>query len=141
VTSSVGTTTPSLTIPIIVKGLTNGNSYVFSAKAINAVGSSNPSVAPGQVVPGLVRNYGYDATAYQTIDSAYKADTHTSEIEIQAGTTVGSFVKGDSDTVVVRGGFDAAFSLSDGQPSILGKVTLSGGKSSFQNLVIRAPAP
>ena len=55
------------------------------------------------------------------------------------GAAVGPFVKGDSDTVTVKGGFDAAFSTSSGSPAILGTVTLKNGTTIFENILIGSP--
>ena len=74
---------------------------------------------------------------YQNIQNAYNEDTHTAEIQIIAGALVGSFIKNDSDTVTVKGGFDSSFSIDTDSPAILGKVELRNGKTIFQNVVIR----
>jgi M6 family metalloprotease-like protein len=137
VTSGVGTTAPSSIIPVYVSSLSNGVSYTFTAKALNDVGQSSSSFVSNTVIPGLVLNYGYDATGYQTIQNAYNADTHTSEIQIAAGATVGGLVKADSDQVLIRGGYDPSFSTYSGPPSILSKVQLKDGITRFQNVVIR----
>jgi hypothetical protein len=124
--------------PIAVTGLTNGTAYVFTVTATNDVGSGASSVNSGSVLPGVVRNAGFDSTGYQALQDAYNADTHTSEIQIVAGAQVGPFVKSESDTVTVKGGFDDTFSSSsDVVPSTLGVVTLKNGVTRFQNVVIR----
>jgi len=54
VTSSPGNiTTTGLNSPITVSGLTNGTSYTFTVKAINAIGSSVASSASSAVIPTL----------------------------------------------------------------------------------------
>jgi hypothetical protein len=51
VTSSSGDVVTGAASPIIVMGLTNGTSYTFTVKAINAAGPSLPSAASNAVIP------------------------------------------------------------------------------------------
>jgi hypothetical protein len=140
VSSSVGTTLPSLLIPITVSGLTNGASYSFTVTAINAAGPGTPSTQSDSLRPGLVVNKGFDEIGYMTLQDAYDANTLTTEFQIVSGASVGPFLKTNSNDVTIVGGYDAAFTPSSplgGAPSILGKLTLQGGMTRVQNVVIR----
>jgi hypothetical protein len=123
--------------PITVTGLTDGAPYTFTVAANNDVGTGADSASSSSVTPGVVRNVGFNSEGYLKLQDAYNADTHTDEIQIISGATVGTFVKYESDTVTVKGGFDAAFSSSNGLPAVLGQVTLKNGKTIFQNVIIR----
>ena len=123
--------------PITVNGLANGTSYTFTVAATNSVGTGASSASSGIVTPGVVHNSGFNSMGYLTLQNAYNADTHTPEIQIVAGALAGPFVKTDTDTIIVKGGFDDAFSASNGLPAILGKVELRNGTTRFQNVVIR----
>jgi len=137
--SSLGITAPMMLIPITVSGLINGVPYTFTVAASNTAGGSGAQSAQSNIVtPGVVVNFGHDERAYQTVQSAYDAGTQTAEIKVFAGAHVGPFLKSVSDTVTVKGGYDAAFlNVEDGKPSVLGPVTLKDGKTIFQNVVIR----
>ena len=136
VTSSLGITPPSSFNPIIVSGLVNSSPYTFTVTAINSAGPGTSSAVSDIVTPGLVVNSGYDATGYQTIQSAY-AGPHGTDIQIQAGVNVGTFTKTGSDTLFISGGYDSAFLFGSGASSILGKTTLQGGTTRVQNIRIR----
>jgi subtilisin family serine protease len=137
VTSSVGTTSPSLVIPITVSGLSDAASYSFTVTAINLVGPGTPSTPFINVTPGLVINSGFDATGYQTIQAAY-AGPHNITIQILSGVNVGALVKSDSDSIVIIGGFDSGFLSNVGAPSRLSNITLTGGTTRVQNVVVRS---
>jgi M6 family metalloprotease-like protein len=138
VMSSIGTTQPSLYIPITVFGLSNGTQYTFTVSAVNSAGPGIPSTPSNSVIPGLVVNKDYDETGYQTMQAAY-GGSHNSEIHIQANAQVGGFAKTGSDAIVLIGGYDAAFSTNSGAPSILSNLTLSGGTTRVQKVVVRSP--
>ncbi len=126
-------------IPIVVSNLLNGNSYTFTVRATNATGDGAASDNSTEVIPGIVRNSGseYDKKGYQTLQGAYDADTHTAEIQIIAGMSVGPFTKDDSDTVTVKGGFNNVFATNSGSAAILGSVSLRNGTTRFENIIIR----
>lgn len=143
-TSSAGTTVPSKTIPIIVTGLSNGIHYDFSVSATNSAGTSSPSTPFTNVMPGLVINSESDAAGYLTIQAAFTALTNNdAEFHVQAGSQVGNFVKASPGTLVIIGGFDPGFltnvnaSSALNVPSVISNLTLSGGTTRVQNIVIR----
>lgn len=136
VTSSIGTTPPSVSIPVTVAGLSNGASYSFTVSAINSAGPGAPSSPSDVVTPGLVVNQGFEETAYQTIRAAY-AGPHAAEIHVLADAQVGDLDKTGSDTIAIVGGFDSAFLAHDGIPCVFGKLTLSGGTTRVQNVIVR----
>jgi Subtilase family/Fibronectin type III domain len=137
VTSNSGQSVSGSVIPITVPNLNNGTAYTFSVTATNSAGTGTASAASASITPGVVRNSDFETTGYQTLQAAYNADTHTPEIQILAGAPVGSLKVDDSGAITIKGGFDAAFSASDGSPAILGPVTLKRGTTRMQNVVIR----
>lgn len=139
VTANSGQFASSTMSPITVTGLTDGVAYTFTVAATNSVGEGSASPASGSAIPGVVHNSGFDSKGYVTLQDAYNADTHTAEIQIVAGASVGSFVKYESDTVAIKGGFDAAFSASIGSPAILDSVVLKDGTTRFYNVIVRSP--
>jgi hypothetical protein len=139
VAPSSGIAVSSDIMPIIVSGLVNGSSYTFTARAQNAAGFGGSSAPSVSVIPGPVWNSGklFGATGFQTVQAAYDADIHTTEVRIVAGVLAGSFVKNNPDTVLVAGGYDDAFIFSSGALSVLGAVRLKSGTTRFQNIAIR----
>jgi M6 family metalloprotease-like protein len=140
VTPSSGQSVTSDTIPITVSGLTNGSSYTFTVRATNAAGTGPASVAWGGVTPGVVIIDDSYATGYQLLQNAYDADASSKKIKILAGIVVGELTvnpSNDKGSITIIGGYNNAFSVDGGLPSILGKVTLSAGTTRFQNVVIR----
>ena len=130
------------TIPITVQNLSNGVPYSFTVTATNAAGTGPPSVASAEVTPGVVVIDDAYATAYQLLQSAYNADSSGENIEMLADAIVGGLTVNafnSKGSIAIKGGYDSAFSGNGGIPSILGKVTLSTGKTSFQNVIVRAP--
>jgi hypothetical protein len=105
--------------------------------ASNSVGDGTASPFSDSVTPGVVRNSGFETVGYQTLQAAYNANTHTPEIQITAGAAVGPLVAGNSGTVIIKGGFDAAFSSSLGSPAVLGVVLLKAGITKMQNVIIK----
>ena len=141
-TSSAGTTQPSLLIPITVSGLINGTSYNFTVTAINSAGPGTASAPSNSVTPGLVINGESDAIGYLTIMAAYTAlNNNNAEIHIQAGEQVGDFVKAGSGTIVIIGGYDSTFISNGTAPSFLSNLTLSGGTTKVQHVVVRPNGP
>ena len=108
--------------------------------ATNAVGTGPASVASVVVIPGVAVIDDTYETGYQILQTAYNADTSSKKIMLLGNFQVGGLAvttanaKGD---ITVRGGYDNNFSGNNGQPSILGKVTLSAGTTRFQNVVVR----
>jgi hypothetical protein len=130
------------TIPITAQNLNNGVQYSFTVTATNAAGTGPPSVAWAGVTPGVVVIDDAYATGYQLLQSAYNADSSGKDIEMLAGEIVGGLTVNASNSkgsITIKGGYDNAFSGNGGIPSILGKVTLSSGKTSFRNVIVRAP--
>jgi ethanolamine utilization microcompartment shell protein EutS len=141
-TSSAGTTQPSLLIPITVSGLINGASYDFTVTAINSAGPGTTSTPSNSVIPGLVLNSESDAIGYLTIQAAYTAlNNNNAEIHIQAGEQVGDFVKASSGTIVIIGAYDSTFTVIGNVPSFLSNLTISGGTTKVQHVVVRPNGP
>lgn len=136
-TSSGGQQSSSAVSPIVMTGLTDGIEYTFTVVAMNGVGDGSASISSGSVTPGVVRNSGFYSKGYIKLQDAYNEDTDSDEIQIVADTPVGPFVKDDSATIIVKGGFDTSFSSSNGQPAILSSVILKKGKTIFKNVVIK----
>lgn len=137
VTSNTGHIALGAVSPVTITGLNNGTSYTFGVTATNSIGTGAASADSAVITPGIVRNSGFETTGYQTLQSAYNADTHTPEIQILSGAQVGSLEVNNSGMVTIKGGFDAAFSASSGTPAILSSVVLKNGTTRFQNVVIR----
>jgi M6 family metalloprotease-like protein len=129
-------------IPITVPNLSNGVIYSFTVTATNAAGTGPPSVAWAGVTPGVVVIDDAYATGYLLLQNAYNANSSGKDIEMLSNTIVGGLTVNASNSkgsITVIGGYDNAFYGNGGTPSILGKVTLSAGKTSFQNVIVRAP--
>jgi len=135
--SSTGLAAADTLPPITITGLNNGVPVTFSVSANNCVGFGSASSVSNPVTPGLVRNSGFASSGYQTLQAAYDANTHTSEIQILGGAAAGPFVKGVSDTVTIKGGYDTSFSSSSGPPAILGTVLLNNGTTVFESIIIK----
>jgi hypothetical protein len=126
--------------PIIVTGLANGTSYTFTVQASNSVGTGGASSPSAVARPGVVRDSSFNAYGYQTLQSAFDADTHASEIRVLNSTAVGAVrISGEGDVAVV-GGYDETFSMADGPLSILGAVTVvlkPGVVTRMRNVIIK----
>ena len=140
VSSSLGTTAPSLSIPITISGLTNNTPYTFTVTALNANGLGTPSTPSYSVTPGVVVNTGIDGTGYQTLQDAFNANPQTTGIQIVSGASVGPLLKTGTNDITITGGYDAAFtpnSSQSGAPSFIGTLTLEGGTTRIQNVKIK----
>ncbi len=135
VSTNGGQTTSVTMSPVTLTGLANGTTYSFSARATNSAGTGAASGLSASTKPGSLRNSGSSTIGYLTLQSAYNANTP--EIQIVAETLVGPFVKTDSDTVTIKGGYDVTFTDGSGLPSVLGAVVLKNGTTRLQNVVIR----
>jgi len=142
VTPSSGLPVSGDTVPIIVTGLANGTSYTFTVKATNTAGTGPASAASSVVIPGVaVIDDAYE-TGYQLLQFAYDDDSAGEKIMLLADAPVGGLTVGLSNSkgdITIRGGYNDTFMDKNGPPSILGNVTLSAGKTSFQNVIVRAP--
>lgn len=142
VTPSSGLPVSGDTVPIVVTGLANGTPYTFTVKATNIAGTGPASAASAVVTPGVAVIDDAHETAYQLLQSAYETDSSGEEIKLLANANVGDLAVNSSNakegvTITIKGGYNNTFTDDDGLPSILGKVTLSAGKTGFQNVIVR----
>ncbi|WP_165452164.1 S-layer homology domain-containing protein [Paenibacillus thalictri] len=105
VTASPGNLTMTGTAsPIVITGLTNGTSYTFTVKAVNAIGSSEPSADSNAVVP--IRLFGSGSggngsgAAPSTESSAGGVDVLVNGKAENAGTEATSSRNGQTVTTV-----------------------------------------
>jgi len=144
VTPSSGLPVSGDTVPIVVTGLINGTSYTFTVKATNAVGTGPASAVSQTVTPGVVVIDDAYATGYQLLQLAYDNDALAKKVMLLGGAPVGGLTVGtltSKGDVTIRGGYNNTFTDENGSPAILNPVTLSAGKTNFQNVIIKAPAP
>ena len=108
----------------------------------DSAGPGTTSTPSNSVTPGLVLNSESDAIGYLTIKAAYTAlNNNNAEIHIQAGEQVGDFVKASSGTIVIIGGYDSTFTVIGNTPSFLSNLTISGGTTKVQRVVVRPNGP
>lgn len=141
VTPSSGLPVSGDTVPFVITGLVNGTAYSFTVKATNAAGAGPASEASLRVTPGVVIVDDLYETGYNLLQIAYDNGTGGEKIMLSANIPVGGLAVHSSNTkgdVTINGGYNNVFTDDDGLPSILGKVTLSAGKTSFRNVIVRA---
>lgn len=144
VTSSDGFSASGDSVPIVVTGLANGTPYTFTAKATNIAGTGPASTSSAVVIPGIAIIDDMYEIGYQSLQLAYADDTDEEEIMLLANTSVGGLTVNSENTkgeVKIIGGYNDTFLMGGGMPSILDSVTLSAGKTNFQNVIIKAPVP
>lgn len=141
VTPSSGLPVSGDTVPFVITGLVNGTAYTFTVKASNAAGTGPASEASVSVTPGVVIIDDLYETGYSLLQLAYDDNTDEEKIMLSANTPVGGLEVNSSNAkvdVTIKGGYNDVFTDDEGLPSILGKVTLSAGKTSFRNVIVRA---
>ena len=87
-TNATDSTTPSSSLTHVITGLTNGQAYSFTVKAINYAGLSSSSSAPSQpVIPGTTTSYSISGNAgiAETL-LTYANGTSTNTVNADAST-------------------------------------------------------
>ena len=83
-------------------------------------------------IPGRLAVY-----YYMSLQSAYEAASEGNVIEMQALDYVEGLILGRDISVTLDGGHDCAYSADAGQTMISGRLTVSGGTVSVENLVLK----
>jgi len=130
--------------PYTVTGLTNGVVYTFTVAATNGMGTGADSAPVAGLAPNVVARMqgAVYAGTYATIQSAYNASANGDVIALQTTTFTESPVFSLANnalnvSVVLNGGYDAAFSAQTGFTTIKGVFTVSAGSVVMNNVIIQ----
>jgi hypothetical protein len=107
-----GQSATGATGPIIVSGLTNGDSYTFSVQATNAVGTGPASASSAPVVPAGPPGAPTDVTGSATGQSGTVRVTFTAPASSDGSAITGYAVTATDTTNVARGGQSATGATS-----------------------------
>jgi C1A family cysteine protease len=125
--------------PITVTGLTNGISYTCTVTANNVAGSGPGSVLSGGVTVNLImRVQGSTVVgAYSSVQAAYNACAGGDIVKMQAATFTESLNFNSSASVLLKGGYDLAFSSQTGMTTVHGTMTVAAGTITVEDLIIQ----
>jgi hypothetical protein len=107
---------------------TNGSSCTVDLTASKAVTATFSSLQPVHIDGG---NF------YSSIQSAYGAASNNGNIEAQAVTLTGSFTASSTNTITLKGGYNAKYSGRSGYTVMAGTLSVAKGTLVVDNLVIK----
>ena len=71
------------------------------------------------------------------MQSAYAAATSGQTIQVQAGAYTENLVFGNPISVLLKGGYDTAYSTNTGNTLVNGSIDISSGSVQFDNITIQ----